>query len=33
LHDHGQAASMLDASAAWRERNRMDVTPNHGVVP
>ena len=33
LHDHGEAATVLDAAAATRERDRMDVTTDHEALP
>lgn len=33
LHDHGEAATVLDATAATRERDRMDVTTDHEALP
>jgi hypothetical protein len=33
LNDYGEAAPVLDVSAATREGDRVDVTAYHGALP
>ena len=33
LNDYGEASPVLDVPAATRERDRVDVTANHGALP